>query len=147
LYVAGQLDRQPGGPATANLDHPRRSLYVQTVRQDRGNFSSLFDAANPEQSVELRTVSTVTPQALFLVNGSFVRAQARRIAQRLIEESPSGGSARISRAYQCLFGRPPQSDEAEIGRALLARAASHGTEAAWTDYLHVLLCTNEFIYI
>jgi hypothetical protein len=147
LFVAAQLDRTPGGPATGDLDRPRRSLYIQTVRQDRGNYSTLFDAANPEQSVEGRSVSTVAPQALFLVNSPFVQAQAQALARRLVDQVPGDEAARIDRAYRWLFGRPPRTEEVAIGRSLLARAAAHGPEAAWFDYAHVLLCSNEFIYI
>jgi hypothetical protein len=147
LAVSGWLDRTSGGPATGDLARPRRSLYVQTVRQDRGNFSSLFDAANPEQSVESRSVSTVAPQALFLINGALVQAQAVRLARRLIEAGPANDPARLDRAYRLLFGRPPLPLEVEIARSFLARARERGALAAWTDYAHVLLCSNEFIYI
>src|SRR5262249_48309478 len=134
LFVADQLDRTPGGSATGDLDRPRRSLYIQTVRQDRGNFSTLFDAANPEQSVEGRSVSTVAPQALFLVNSSFVQAQAQALARRLVEQVPGDEAARIDRAYRWLLGRPPRAEEVAIGRSFLARAAARGPDAAWFDY-------------
>jgi hypothetical protein len=147
LFVAGRLDRTPGGPATGDLDRPRRSLYIQTVRQDRGNFSILFDAANPEQSVESRSVSTVAPQALFLINSAFVQAQAQALTRRLVEQVPGDDSARIERAYRWLFGRPPRAEELALGRSFLARAAARGADAALFDYAHVLLLSNELVYI
>jgi len=147
LHVAGQLDWRPCGAAARDLNRPRRSLYVQTVRQDRGNFSSLFDSANPEQSVEKRSVSTVAPQALFLLNSSFVQVQARHVADRLTREVPLDEMARIDRAYRLLFGRPPRAEEIDIGLSFLAGAAARGAGSAWADYAHVLLCSNEFIYI
>jgi hypothetical protein len=147
LHVAGQLDRGIGGPATADLLRPRRSLYVQTARQDRSNYSTLFDAANPEQSVEKRTDSTVAPQALFLLNSSFVQQQARHLADRLTTLVPFDETARIDRAYRLLYGRPPRPEEIDIGRSFLAGAAALGTACAWADYAHVLFCSNEFIYI
>jgi hypothetical protein len=147
LSAAGRLDLALGGPATIDLDRPRRSLYVQTTRWDRTNYSTLFDAANPDQPVEKRSVSTVAPQALFLLNNDFVVAQARRLAERLRREVPGSDDARIDRAYRLLFGRPVRPEEAEIGRAFLARAARRGDEAAWIDYAHVLLCSDEFVYV
>jgi hypothetical protein len=147
LVVAGQLDRTPGGPATADLKRSRRSLYIQTVRQDRGNFSTLFDAANPEQSVESRSISTVAPQALFLINSEFVQASVRSLASRLLEQVPDDDTARIDRAYRWLYGRPPREEEVAIGRSFLARGAARGRDAAWLDYAHVLLCSNEFLYV
>jgi hypothetical protein len=147
LAAAGRLDRTPEGPAAADLNLARRSLYIQTVRQDRGNFSSLFDAANPEQSVESRSVSTVAPQALFLLNSDFVQASARTLARRLLEQAGDDDGSRIDRAYRWLYGRPPRADEVEIGRSFLARFAARGRDEAWFDYAHILLCSNEFLYI
>jgi hypothetical protein len=147
LAAAGRLDRALGGPAALDLDRPRRSLYVQTTRWDRTNFSTLFDAANPDQPVEKRTVSTVAPQALFLLNHEFVVSQAKRVAERLRQEMPANDGARIDRAYRLLFGRPVRPEEAEIGRAFLSRAARRGSDAAWIDYVHVLLCSDECVYV
>jgi hypothetical protein len=146
LAAAGRLDPMLGGPATADLARPRRSLYVQTVRQDRANFSTLFDAANPEAPVEARTVSTVAPQALFLLNGRFAHEQAVHLARRL-RAVASPDDARIHAAYRRLYARPPTAAEVAIGLDFLAAAKTHGEEAAWVDYAHVLLCGNEFVYI
>jgi hypothetical protein len=148
LSVTSRLDPARGGPAALDVDLPRRSLYVQTTRWDRNNFSTLFDAANPDQTVEKRTVSTVAPQALFLLNHTFVQAEAGRLARRLTTEVTADETARIARAYHLLLARPPRAEEVEIGKAFLHRdAARHGSEAAWTDYAHILLCSNEFVYV
>jgi hypothetical protein len=145
LVASGQLDPRLGGPAKGDLNLPRRSLYIQTVRQDRGNFSTLFDAANPEQSVEKRTVSTVAPQALFLLNSPFVRTQAEHLARRLREEVKGDDGQRIDLAYRWLYGRPASVEEVRIGGEFLN--GSRETKTAWNDYIRVLLCGNEFVYI
>jgi hypothetical protein len=147
LVAAGTLDPSAGGPATQNLLRPRRSLYIQTVRGDRRNYSTLFDAADPEQCVGARRVSTVAPQALFFMNGKFVRSQARNIANRLETEVPDGDEARIEHAYELLYGRSPDEGEIAIGLRLLAEATVRQPEFAWSEYVHVLLCANEFIYV
>jgi cytochrome c553 len=147
LFVSGRLDSAPGGPAGANLNTPRRSLYVQTARWDRGGFATLFDAANPDASVERRTVSTVAPQALFLLNHDFTLAQARRLAERLAREAPADPDSRIRHAYRLLFGRPATADEIAALRALLGTARQPGSTDAWVDAAHVLLCCNEFAYL
>jgi hypothetical protein len=144
LSAAGQLDFTPGGPAAVDLTSSRRSLYVQTARWDRGTFATLFDAANPDASDERRNVSTVAPQSLFLLNNEFALAQARAIADRLQREVPMDADARIERAFQILFNRPARLEELEIARSIL------GPEAAaesWADFVHVLLCSNEFVYL
>jgi hypothetical protein len=147
MFVAGDLDLAPGGPAGADINTPRRSLYVQTARWDRSNFATLFDAANPDASVEKRTVSTVAPQALLMLNNDFVQNQASRLAKRLLRDVPGDDLRRIQWAYQLLFARPPLAKEVRIGRELLSRCSHNGTEAAWRQFAHVLLCSNEFMYV
>jgi hypothetical protein len=144
LAVAGKLDRTPGGPAFADLATPRRSVYLRTVRSDRTGFRFLFDAPDPENSVDQRTVSTVAPQALFLLNHPFAAGRAKELAARLRRESADDGS-RIARAYALLYGRPPDEEEVRIGREFLARQTD--STAAWDAYAHVLVCGNEFAFV
>ena len=66
LADSGRLDSRPGGPAGPNFDGCRRSLYVQTPRWTRAYFSTLFDAADPDQTIGKRNVTAVAPQALSL---------------------------------------------------------------------------------
>jgi mono/diheme cytochrome c family protein len=167
IFVTGQLDLSSSGPAVTNVNAFCRSLYVQTARWDRGTFAALFDAANPDDSVEKRTISTVAPQALLMLNSDFVQAQAMELAKRLLREALDE-TARIQRAYQLLFGRQAKAEELDVARQLLAKsgspreiissgtdsanpqALSRGepeTESAWRDLAHVLLCTNEFVYV
>jgi hypothetical protein len=151
LAESGRLDPRAGGPSTRDPSSTRRALYLMTIRSDRSSFGALFDAADPTAMVEARVVSTVAPQALYLLNNAFVLEQSRALAWRLAAEAPGGGDARIRRAYALLFGRPPTDDELSIGRESLARFASERpddpcVEAAWGAYCHVLLCTNEWIY-
>jgi len=117
---------------------------VQTARWDRSNFATLFDAANPDASVEKRSVSTVAPQSLFLLNHKFALDQAKQLAERLVRDVPNDTPdvdiARIQRAYRLLFSRRATEEELAIARQLVA----HST---WDDLAHVLLCSNEFLYV
>jgi hypothetical protein len=146
LFVGGRLDVAAGGPATADLNTPRRSLYVQTARWDRSSYSTLFDAANPDAPVESRTVSTVAPQALFLLNHNFLLDRSRDLADRLARDVPSDPVQRIHRAARLLFGRPARPEEVAILQDVLARSGKRGSDA-WRDVAHVLLCCNEFVYL
>ena len=146
LSAAGRLNRSMGGPAGDDLTIARRSVYVQTARWNRSNFAMMFDAANPDASTERRVVSTVAPQSLFLLNHGFVLEQADQVARRLAHQAPDE-AARIRLAYQVLFGRPPSREETEIARGLLAEENTESAETAWADLAHVLLCSNEFVYL
>jgi cytochrome c553 len=147
LAVNGTLDLSRGGPAAPDLSTLRRSLYVQTARFDRGSFAILFDAANPDASVEKRHVSTAAPQALFLLNHPFSLAAANQLAKRLLREAPNGDEIRIQRAYRLLFGRSARDAEITICLQVLSHARTREAEQAWTDLAQVLLCSNEFVFI
>jgi cytochrome c553 len=144
LAVSGRLDLRQGGPAVREFASPRRTLYLMTVRSDRSGFGPLFDSADPTAPVSKRTLSTVAPQALFLLNNPFVLEAARGLARRVQTEATEQTS-RIERAYALLYGRPPSEEEIRIGLDLLER--SGGDERAWQEYCQVLLCANEFVYV
>jgi hypothetical protein len=148
LAVAGKLDLSLGGPSSRDFNNPRRTLYQMTIRSDRSSFGPLFDAADSTAMVDRRVVSTVAPQALFLMNHPFVLEQAKTLGIRLQKEATEPG-ARIARAYALLYGRPPTDAELAIGKELLdTMTKSEGSpERAWTAYAQVLLCANEFLYV
>jgi len=147
LSVSGKLDRTPGGPAAADVSKPCRSLYVQTARWDRSGFSTLFDAANPDASEEKRNVSTVAPQALFLLNHEFTLDQAKQLAQRIIREHRGDDLVRIRRVYELLYSRPPTSEEVRLCQSYFSKAGKRVLDETWVDLTHVLLCSNEFVYM
>jgi hypothetical protein len=146
VAVTGRLDRTAGGPAGADLAVPRRSLYIQTARWDRSSYAMLFDAANPDASVEKRTVSTVAPQALFLLNHEFLWTQARHLAERLTREAPNP-TERIRRAYALLYSREPSVPELELCGKLVPAAGKADETQGWTDLAHMLLCANELAFV
>ncbi|HVS34225.1 MAG TPA: DUF1553 domain-containing protein, partial [Gemmataceae bacterium] len=144
LAVAGRLDRTAGGPPLRDFNVPRRTVYLMTIRSDRSGYGPLFDAADPTAPVDKRTVSTVAPQALFLMNDPFIWQQTKTLA-KCITDGDKDDRARIQRAYLLLYGRPPIREETAIGLDFLKRGA--GTQKAWEEYCQVLLCANEFIYV
>jgi hypothetical protein len=151
LAAAGTLDRTSCGPATHDQSLPRRSLYVQTARWDRSTFATLFDAANPDAVVERRDVSTVAPQALFLLNNPLVERLADDLAARLARDVPDTDSvavgdtvARRTRlAWRLLLGRDPTEAEFDLAVGIVA---GRGDEA-WVDLAHVLLWSNGVVYV
>ena len=147
LAVTGRLDLKALGPATHDLNVLNRSLYVQTARWDRSNFATLFDAANPDAAVETRDVSTVAPQALFLLSHEFVLARAKHLADRATRDEPKDDVARIQRLFRLTFARAASEDEVKVARTLLAAPRKGGADLAWRDLAHVLLLSNEFIYL
>jgi hypothetical protein len=148
LALSGRLDERPGGPAEADPASPRRLIYVATSRGDRSDFGSVFDRANPSLHVERRTVSTVAPQALYLMNHPWVLEQARALARRPDVAAEPDPARRMARLYQVVYGRPAAAEEIELGRKLLApEPAGADPQAAWDRYAQALLLTNEFLFV
>jgi hypothetical protein len=150
LTVAGRLDRTFGGPAIRDLNNNRRTLYLMTIRSDRSNYRALFDAADPNAIVEQRVVSTVAPQALFLLNHPFLLAQTDALAERASALPKATDKRKIEWLYENLYGRKPSPAEIKIGLDALAQAQSSlgkNEKLAWEEYCQVLLCANEFVYV
>src|SRR6185369_14003803 len=80
LAASGKLDTSMGGMAIRDFNTNRRTLYVMTIRSDRSGYAPLFDTADPTAIVDRRVVSTVAPQALFLMNHPFVIDQTKALA-------------------------------------------------------------------
>jgi hypothetical protein len=146
LAVAGRLDATPGGPPFKELAVPRRTLYLLSARTgtNTSDFSRLFDGADPGSMVARRGQSTVAPQALFFMNDPFVTALARDLAARVAREAAKDDEARIRRLYALAFGRPPTRAELDLGAQILAPGAG---PHPWDRYCHLILCTNEFVYL
>jgi hypothetical protein len=146
LAVSGRLNSTMGGKATRDFNSLRRSLYHMTIRSDRSGFGPLFDMADSTAPVATRTVSTVAPQALFLLNHPFVLEQKTALAQRILQDTQANDDkTRIEKIYVLLYGRPPTEEELRIGLEFLARQRS--PKEAWGAYCEILLCANEFIYV
>lgn len=146
LQVAGRLDLNPGGAGFQDVALPRRSLYLMSVRTGaRSGFASVFDAPDCGAVVERRSVSTVAPQALFLLNDPFTTDVARALAGRVAREAATPGvDDQIRQAYRVVFGRVPSGAEIAVGRQVLATGDA---DNRLERYCQVLLCANEFVYV
>jgi hypothetical protein len=145
LAVAGILIDKPGGPPFADLAVPRRTLYLQSARTgaNTSDFGRLFDRADPGSIIAQRGQSATAPQALFFLNDKFVTTIARELATRVVREAPQSDEARIRFLYTLVLGRPPTLVERDVGMELLSAEEGNSLER----YCHLLLCTNEFIYL
>ena len=140
LAVSGSLDRTPGGPPNP-LDekHRRRALYATVSRTQPDRAMALFDFPDPNAHSDRRAVTVGPMQRLFFLNSPFVMEQAKALAGRLARESPQGNRARIRRAYQLLYGRPPDPSEIRMGLEYL-----EGEKDPWPKYAQMLLASSEF---
>ncbi len=143
LAVSGQLDTKPGGLSVRLFGGNRRRAVFGYV--DRLEFPSLlttFDVPNPAGVNPQRTNTTVAPQALFLMNGPFVRDAAKRLAASPAVQKLSDAGERLDFLYLTVYGRKPAADEKKLALAFVGKAAEK-----WLDLTHGLLMTNEFAFV
>jgi hypothetical protein len=113
---------EPDGlwPVTPDArEHSRRSLYLLNKRNVRLPLLEAFDQPDTLTSCPVRPVSTFAPQALTLLNGSFMQEQARALAGRVLREAGPTNEARVARAYWLALSRPPRPAETKLALTFL----------------------------
>ena len=137
----------------------RRSVYSYWKRGMKFPMFDVHDQPDQNITTEKRNITTVPTQALTLLNNEFVLLHARYLAERVVREG--GGSdpaAQIKTLYRIALSREPspaelagQMEFIRKQREFRAAKASGSGEnvdlAALVDLSHVLLNTNEFVYI
>ncbi|QQS47954.1 MAG: DUF1549 domain-containing protein [Acidobacteriota bacterium] len=150
----GSRPRWPLG-AREGPDVWRRSVYIYVKRSVLLPLIEVFDCPVTTVSAPSRAVSTVSPQALALMNNEFVLEQAGYFADRVMAEAGADQSRRIDAAYRIAFGRSP--NRRELGWSLdflksqaegyARRKDADPGRSALRDFCHALFNTNEFVYL
>jgi mono/diheme cytochrome c family protein len=150
LWASGRLDTKAGGAPVEITTPPfaaRRSVYGFIDRQNLPGLFRTFDFASPDSSTPQRHVTTVPQQALFLMNGPFVVQQAKALAAQPDVTACTDAGERIAYLYRLLYGRPPDADEAALGRRFVESAGTEKALSPWEKYCQVLLMSNEFAFV
>jgi hypothetical protein len=177
LAVSGTLNTKRGGPSVFPTlpkevhgtqdssgkgwaDSPaeeqnRRSVYLVVKRALKVPLLECLDFANSASPVGVRPNTTTAPQALMLLNDSFVQAQAAALAARIAREAGEREEKQIVRAFQLVLQRAPTKAEVKTSLSLLAdqrqRAVVEATpepgRVALTSFCRGLLNVNEMIYV
>src|SRR5262249_51912867 len=152
LAVAGRLDGKVGGPAGDIVKPPfapPRTVYGFIARQTLPGMYRTFDFASPDTHAPQRYGTTVPQQALFLMNSPFVVQQAQALAARPEVAQVSQPELHVEALYRLLYGRPPLSEEVELGVRFVreAQTAPETKLSPWEQYAQVLLLANEFAFV
>ncbi len=153
-------------PTEAN----RRSVYVFVKRNLRYPMFEAFDFPDTHESCA-RRYNTVTPtQSLALMNDELVLEWSRALAGRVLNDGGLPVELQIDRAYRMVHHRAPTVQERQaILEFLRSQAAILGEQlarnekvpvpdslpagvdrahaAAFVDFCHTLLNSNEFLYL
>ena len=168
LAVSGRLDTRPGGPAdpvhvsrngmvTAEPGpggYWRRSVYLQFRRTEIPSLLDTFDYPEMGPNCLSRSVSTVSPQSLMLMNNEHVRQLAASFAadveSRLGDSDRDNRGRQVDLVYQLALSRMPGEVERQIGIDTLKeidRMWKHKPRAALETYCHTILNSGAFLYI
>jgi Protein of unknown function (DUF1553) len=154
--VHGTQDSSGKGWADSPIDEQnRRSVYLVVKRALKVPLLECLDFANSASPSGTRPNTTTAPQALMLLNDSFVQRQAAALADRVMREAGPSEDRRIQRAFQLVLQRQPTRSETRSARALLqeqtARAQAEGSREparlALESFCRSLLNLNETIYV
>ena len=132
--AAGSLDpSRDGGPGVDPLNVENlavRSLYARLDRQDVPGMLRIFDIANPDTAVHVRSQTTVPQQSLAVLNSPLVVEASRRLAQRaLAEAGEANGNEFVIRLWRAALSRTPTDAERTTALAWLASEASAGSSS------------------
>ena len=185
LQISGKLNRKIGGasiyptlsaevlstqsqPGAGWKPSPvsaqaQRSIYLVVKRALRVPLLETFDAPSPDAPEPSRATTTVSPQALMLLNDTFIDDQSTAFALRLLEEAPGSDEARVQLAYRLTLNRAPRIEEQSIALNYMAwqshawseQQATEGQATTSEDtklfalkaFCKMLYNLNEFLYV
>jgi hypothetical protein len=172
IAVSESLDRTIGGSLLAVknrayfFDHTskdltdyhsqRRSLYLPIVRNNVYDVFQLLDYPDAAVPNGDRATTTIAPQALLMMNSEFVAKCSADLAEILLSQFSDSDTSRIRTAYAHAYGR--EATDGEVASSLtflrqldqaLASTESENVRRrkTWESLCHVILSSNEFIYI
>ncbi len=164
LWTSGKLDLTLGGPnlaqpgvavPTSEYGHvftdTRRSVYTPAFRNRRLELFEVFDFADINASIGQRAVTTVAPQALYLMNHPFVIEQAKAAAVQTLRVEGDDG-VRIDHAYRRALGRLPTKAERALAVGFVRGAEAGNADDAsrlevWSQFQQSLLACVDFRYL
>lgn len=150
------LQATPSGLQTV-VNQDRRSIYLLARRSNPETFLSVFDYPTIDVNCTLRSTSATPLQSLTMINSEFLTVSASQLARRV--ETLIGSDAplaeKIKTAYWLTLSRNSSDTEVKAAEGHLQHLrqlyeASGSVDAAqrsFENFVHMLLCSSEFLYI
>ncbi len=149
LAVTAELDAKLGGPSIdlADASNKRRTIYSTIHRREMSTMLLTHDFPDPTAHSPKRIGTTTTLQGLHALNGPMMLTRSKALATRLLNEKLESDTERVSFAYQLLFAREPSEREIKLALDFVGDTTGEARENNWTQYAHVLLASNEFLFV
>ncbi len=124
-----------------------RSVYLFVKRSLRDPILEAFDFANSHSPVGQRPITTVAPQALALLNDTFVRRQAEHLASRTLNVSHDP-QQRVTSLWWIVWQREPTEAELESALSFVSAQSTNGSDTErWVALARVVLNSNETLFV
>ncbi|QDV36855.1 PSD1 and planctomycete cytochrome C domain-containing protein [Tautonia plasticadhaerens] len=149
-YLAGQSRPGEGWGDSPAGQRARRSVYIHVKRSLVTPILASFDSADTDFSCPVRFATTQPTQALSTLNGEFLNAQARDLADRVRGECGQAPGERVRRVLRLVTQRSPTEGEVARGVTFIDRAAAEdevGPDRAFELFCLLALNLNEFFYV
>jgi hypothetical protein len=124
----------------------RRSIYIFVKRTLGVPLLESFDVASPDTPIAQRSITTVAPQALIMLNSDFLNQQATALAHRIKSSACCDPSGQIEALYEYALSREPSQREIDLALNFLQRWDDHD-ERTVAELCKLILNLNEFVYI
>ena len=147
IQVAGRGGKGKWGVTRSllSISSPYRTVYLPVLRSLLPETYSTFDFPNPTQVMGQREVTTVAPQALFLMNSDFSSRVSRDAAVRVLDEKLSSDTRRLQVVYLRLLGRLPERDEITAAREFMQSLSDVDSDRdRWATLIQALMISGEF---
>lgn len=161
LKISGRLNPQMRGTLITGIENyayaranesfnqvfqsTRRSIYLPIIRSTVYNYLQIFDFCDPSATSGKRASTTVSHQALYLMNSEFIRENSETLAKQVAEIATLTDREKLNDLYLKIYSRPATANELEHGLQFL-NAPDSDTKANWALLCQALLASNEFIY-
>ena len=137
----------------------QRTIYQPIVRSSLQKGSAeildVFDFPQPALFQGKRSITTVAPQALFLLNGPLLKNEAGKLGDLLWKAPAPDDATRLSHLYLRVLNRPITKDETREALVFLSTFDSPAASSdelpqrrhlAWTLLCQALFTSNEFLF-
>ena len=137
----------------------RRSVYLLARRSNPLTFLQVFDYPVIDVNCTRRSASATPLQSLTMINSRFLTINAAKLARHVerLSGTDASPSKKIEAAYWLTLSRQPDDVELQASLAHLSHLgelySSSGMKSAlagqraFENYVHMLQCSNEFLYI
>ena len=128
----------------------RRTVYLPLRRSNLPTLLNLYDFGDATTVNGKRALTNVAPQALFMMNSEFVTERAKNVTKSLLENAALTDRERLEEMFVKALDRKPQPEEMDAAFTYMNhyKEKFHADNvAAWQSFFHILLTSNEFIYL